>query len=108
MPVPREIRAEEIKYIFHLLVFFFNTLHFFVEIRNMPIKVTYACFFSILISSINNDKKKSIATCNRAINKLVPPYDDNQKIPRNDIALLRRACVGEGLLYRKSTPCGPA
>lgn len=51
-------------------------------------------------------KKKVFVSRNRAINKLVPPRDDNRKIPRNDIALLRHARVGEGLLYRKSTPRG--
>lgn len=51
-------------------------------------------------------KKKEFVSRNRAINKLVPPRDDNRKIPWNDIALLKHACVGEGLLYRKSTPHG--
>lgn len=75
----------------------------------MPISnIRHARIFFRLPSSINTDKKKSIATCNRAINKLVPPYDDNQKIPRNDIALLRHACVDEELLCRKSMPRGPA
>lgn len=40
-------------------------------------------------------KKDSIATCNRAINKLVPPYDDNQKIPGE------RYCVIKARLRRR-------
>lgn len=55
-------------------------------------------------STVTKKKKRNFVSHNRAINKLVPPRDDNRKIPRNDITLLRHACVGEGLLYRKSTP----
>lgn len=69
---------------------------------------TRVFFIPVLVINqqyITKTRKKKKVSRNRAINKLVPPRHDNRKIPRNDIALLRHACVGEEatILYRKST-----